>query len=298
MDYFLHVGTLMLIYLVLSASMNLYLGYTGILALSHIAFYAIGAYSSAILTLHGFSWPLGFAIGAGLALLLGIFLGLSSIRLKADYLGITTLGFTEIVSSIAQNWDKLTRGPLGLPGIPRPSIFGYQLSENFAYFPFVLIISALLFFLMFKIIKSPFGKILETIRDDEIAAKSLGFNTTKYKLTAFALGAVFASIAGSLYAHLITYIDPSSFHLNELSLILVITVVGGLATFRGPALGVLFIFAIFEPLRFIGLPSQYLGPLRMMLYSLIFLICVINLPQGIGGFFKHGKRGRKQLTNY
>lgn len=288
----------MLIYLLLAESMNLYLGYTGILALSHIAFFGIGAYSTAIITLHNGSYLTGLLVGIIISTALGLVLGLSAIRLKADYLGIATLGFTEIVSSITQNWDSLTRGPLGLPGIPRPTIFGIELTAKFSYFLFVLIFTAILMFLIYKLVKSRFGILLEAIRDDEIAAKSVGINTINYKLFIFCFGSVIASIAGFLYAHLITYIDPVSFHLNELSLILVMTVIGGLGTFRGPFLGVFFIFLIFEPLRFVGLPSQYLGALRMMLYSLFFLVTLIYIPAGLGGFMKFKKRRKKQLINY
>ena len=298
MDYFIHIGTLMLIYLLLAQSMNLYLGYTGILALSHIAFFGIGAYSTAIITLNGGSHILGLMIGLLISIILGVLLGITSIRLKADYLGIATLGFTQIISSFMQNWDTLTRGPLGLPGIPRPSIFGFLLSEKSSYFVFTLLITAVLMFLMFKIVRSRYGMTLEAIRDDEIAAKSIGINTVKYKLIIFCFGASIASIAGFLYAHFITYIDPVSFHLNELSLILVMTIIGGLGTFRGPFLGVLFITLIFEPLRFIGLPSQYLGALRMMIYSLFFLVTMIYVPAGLGGFMKFKKRNRRKMINY
>ncbi len=299
MNYFIHIGTFFLIYLLLAESINLYLGYTGILALSHIAFYGIGAYTGALISLNFGSFWLGFIAGGLLAGLFGILLGLTSIKLKADYLGIATLAFAMIIHSIMQNWTGLTRGPLGLPGIPRPSIFGVQLTEKWQYALLVLVITIVLMFILYRIMKSPFGRVLETIRDDQIAAKSLGINTTFYKLAAFSIGAMMAAFAGVLMAHLVTYIDPMSFHTNELALVLVMAVLGGLGTFRGPFLGVFIILLIQEGVTFIkGIPAQYVGSSQMILYSLIFLIVMIYFPQGIGGFWKHRKRRRRQLTNY
>lgn len=299
MDYFIHIGTLFLIYLLLAESMNLYLGYTGILALSHIAFYGIGAYSGALISIHfGYFW-LGFLIGGILAGLFGFLLGLTSIKLRADYLGIATLGFAQIIHSIMQNWTGLTRGPLGLPGIPRPSLFGFPLTEKLHYFLLVLAITIVLMFIMHRIVKSPFGRILETIRDDEVAAKSLGKNTTIYKLLAFSIGAMMAAFAGVLMAHLITYIDPMSFHTNELALVLVMAVLGGLGNYKGPFFGVFFILFIQEGVTFISIiPAQYVGATQMILYSFLFLVAMIYFPQGFGGWLKSGTRRSKQFTRY
>lgn len=299
MDYFLHIATLFMLYLLLAQSMNLYLGYTGILALCHIAFYAIGAYASALISLNGGNFWIGFFGGGIIAAALGVVLGLIGMRLKADYLGIATLGFAQIIYSILQNWTNLTRGPLGLPGIPRPEIAGVVLSDKGDYFLFVTVITIGLILLLFRIIKSPFGQVLEMIRDDEIAAKALGKNILQYKLLAFAIGALVAGLAGSLYAHFIQYIDPKSFALDELSLVLVMTILGGLGTFRGPFLGVFVILFVSEGVTFLkGIPAQYIGATQLLLYSLIFLMVMIYFPQGLGGFWKHKKRRRKQFVSY
>lgn len=298
MNYFFHLGTILCFYVLLAQSMNLYLGFTGILALCHIAFYGIGAYASALLVLHGEPFWLAFLVAGILPALLSILLGLTSIRLRADYLGIATLAFAEIALSLFQNWDSLTRGPLGLPGIPKPSLLGVTISGNVSYFIFTLCVTTVLMFFMHRILKSPFGQVLETIRDDEIAASTLGKNTTAYKLSAFAIGALVAGFTGSLYAHFITYISPASFLVDDLSLILVITVVGGLGTFRGPFLGTLAIMLIFEPLRFLPIPSEYLGPLRLWFFSLLFLLTLRFVPRGLGGFWKHGTRHSEQFMRY
>jgi branched-chain amino acid transport system permease protein len=298
MNYFYHLATLMCLYLLLAQSMNMYLGFTGILALCHIAFYGIGAYTSALLVMHGAPFELAFLAAGILPALLSILLGLTSIRLKADYLGIATLGFAQIVSSILQNWDSLTRGALGLAGIPKPEIFGVTFADKASFFYLTAGITAVLMFIMYRILKSPFGRVLETIRDDEVAAMSLGKNTVAYKLTAFGIGALVAGFAGSLFAHFITFIDPASFVINDLSLILVITVLGGLGTFRGPFLGVLAIMVFFEPLRFLPLPAEYLGPLRLWIYSLLFVLTLRFVPSGLGGLWKHRSRHGQQFTRY
>jgi branched-chain amino acid transport system permease protein len=298
MDYFLHIGTLMALYMVLVQSMNIYLGYTNILALSHIAFMGIGAYSGALITMNGGSYWLGFLVAGLIAIVLGFLIGLTSIKLKADYLGIATLGFAYIINVVTQNWTELTRGPLGLPGIPRPSIFGYTLTSKLSFFLFTLLICSILMFLMYRIVKSPFGKVLETIRDDEVAAKSLGTNTIHYKLLVFSLGSMIAALVGTLYSPFIGYIDPKSFTLHEMALILVMMILGGLGTFRGAFLGVLIIVFIQEGVTFLSLPAQYVGALQLLLYSLVFLTVMIYFPQGVGGFLKHKKRRKKQFTNY
>lgn len=298
MNYLIHIATLFLLYLLLVESMNLYLGYTGILALSHIAFMGLGGYTGAIITLNGGSFWTGFFLGGLFSLILGCLLGLTSLRLRADYLGIATLGFTQILSSVFQNWSDVTRGPLGLPGIPRPSFLGFPLTEKFHYFLFVLAITAILMFFMHRLVKSPFGRVLETIRDDEIGAKMLGKNTLAYKLAIFSLGSMIAGFAGVLYAHFITFINPYSFSLEEMGTVLVMLMIGGLGTLRGPFYGVAVILFLQEGVRFLHLPAQVVGPLQLLLYSLLFLIVMMYFPQGIGGFLKHKHRRRKQLMSY
>ena len=299
MNYLLHLATIFSIQVLLVQSMNLALGFTGILALSTIAFFGIGAYTSALLTLNGVPFIVAFLAAGILPAILGLLLGLTSLRLRADYLGIVTLAFGQIVISVMQNWDGLTNGALGLAKIPKPVIFGFTFDGKLEFFLLTFFLSTLLMFFLFRLLKSPFGRVLETIREDEVAAMSLGKNTVKYKLIAFGVGAAIAGFAGSLFAHFITFINPQSFVLDELSLILVMTVVGGLGVFRGAIFGVLSVTVLFEGLRFLDFPAQVLGPLRLLLYSALFLITLLYFPQGVGGFFKHKKnRHAKQFTMY
>lgn len=299
MDYLLHIATLYCIYLLLAQSMNLYLGKAGILALCHIAFYGIGAYTSALITLNGGGFGTGILAGMLLTALLGISLGLVGIKLRADYLGIVTLGFAQIMSTVFQSWNSVTRGPLGLPGIPRPEFFGVLFNEKWAYFLLVAALTTLGMGILYRLMKSPYGRVLEMIRDDEIAARTLGKNVLGYKLSAFAIGAGIAALAGSLNAHLVQYISPQSFLLDDLSTVLVMTILGGLGTFRGPFLGVFIILLLREGVTFIpNLPPQTIGGTQLLLYSLLFLVAMIYFPQGLGGTWKTRRRHKKQFTTY
>ena len=284
MDYLLHIMVMTGIYIILTMSLNLILGYTGLPALGHMAFAAVGAYTSSLLALnYGISPWIGMAIGAVFASVLGLLIGLPSIRLKGDYLAIATFGFGIIVYSIAKNWVGLTRGPMGLPGIPKFAFFGFELQPVWAYLVLVIVFVALTTFIMNRIVHSPFGRILVSIREDEVASLAMGNNVDKYKLTVFIIGAFFAGIAGSLYAHYITFIDPSSFTAMESITVLLMVVFGGMGSLRGSFVGAAVLVILPEALRFLGMPSSVAAPLRQMIYGLLLVILMIKRPQGIIG---------------
>jgi len=204
-------------------------------------------------------------------------------KLKGDYLALATLAFTFVVYAITLNWTSLTRGPLGLPGIPKPSIFGLSFSSNLSFLVLTIIIVLLAYFIIKRIVDSPFGKVLEATRDNELATKVLGKNTFKIKSIALGTSAFFAGIAGSLYAHYITYIDPSSFTIMQLIPILCIVIIGGLASLRGTVIATIILILLPEPLRFIGFPSSVIGPMRQIIYALILLIILLYRPKGFFG---------------
>lgn len=281
--YLIHLLILIGIYIILVLSLQLTLGFTGLLNIGHIAFFAIGAYTSALLTLNGLPFWIAFLAAGIFAMISGFLLSIPTRRLKGDYLALATIAFTFVIYSLALNWTKLTRGPLGLPGIPRPILFGLKLSSNLSFFILTLIIVLISYFLIRKITHSPFGKVLEAIRDDELATKILGKNTFKMKSYALAISAFFAGIAGSLYAHYINYIDPSSFTLMQLIPILVIVIIGGLASLKGTVIATFILILIPELLRFIGLPSSLVGPLRQIFYALILILILIYKPKGFYG---------------
>lgn len=287
MEYLLHILVISGIFIILTLSLNLILGYTGIPALGHIAFACVGAYTSSLLALnYGISPWIGLVIGACFASLLGIVVGAPSIRLKGDYLALATFAFGVIVYSISKNWVDLTRGPMGLPGIPKFSVFGFELQPVWAYLILVTVFVALTGFAINRIAYSPFGRILRSIRDDETASLSIGTNVNKYKLTVFIIGAFFAGIAGSLYAHYITFIDPSSFTVMESIAVLLMVVFGGMGSIKGSFIGALILVIFPEMLRFLGMPSSVAAPLRQMIYGLLLIVLMIKRPQGIIGEYR------------
>lgn len=287
MEYFIHILIITGIYIILTLSLNLIVGYTGLPALGHAAFSCVGAYASSLLAFnYGVSPWLGLLVGAITAGILGIIIGFPSIRLKGDYLALATFGFAVIVYSIAKNWVDLTRGPMGLPGIPRFSLFRVQLSETWQYLIITVVFVLITYFVIQRITNSPFGRILTGIREDEIATQAMGKDINKHKLLVFIIGAFFAGIAGSLYAHYITFIDPSSFTVMESITILLMVVFGGMGSLCGSFLGAAILVIFPEMLRFLGMPSSIAAPLRQMIYGLLLIVLMLWRPQGILGRYR------------
>ncbi len=287
MEYFVHILVITGIYVILTLSLNLVVGYTGLAAIGHAAFSCVGAYASSLLALnYGVSPWLGLLIGACTAAVLGVVVGAPSLRLKGDYLALATLGLGVIVYSVAKNWMAVTRGPMGLPGIPGFSIFGVQISEVWSYLILVAVFVVLTYMVMRRVVESPFGRILRAIRDDEVAALAMGKNVNKYKMLVFVVGAFFAGMAGSLYAHYITFIDPSSFTVMESISILLMVVFGGMGSLKGSFVGAATLVILPELLRFVGMPSSVAAPLRQMIYGLLLIVLMLKRPQGILGTYR------------
>jgi len=287
MEYLLHIFVIAGIYIILTLSLNLIVGYTGLPALGHAAFSCIGAYTSSLLALNmGMSPWIGLLTGACVAAFSGVVIGYPAVRLKGDYLALATFGLGVIVYSIAKNWVSLTRGPMGLPGIPGFSILGFELSGIWSYLLLVLVFVILTIFVIERIVNSPFGRILRSIREDEIASEALGKDTTRHKLLVFIIGAFFAGIAGSLYAHYITFIDPSSFTVMESITILLMVIFGGMGSISGSVVGAVILVVLPELLRFIGMPSSIAAPMRQMIYGLLQVVLMVKRPQGIMGAYR------------
>lgn len=283
LEYFIHLGIIITIYVILVTSLNLALGFTGLLNLGHIAFFGIGAYTSALLVKAGVPFLGAFVAAALIAAFFGYVLVLATRKLKGDYLALTTLGFSFVIYSVLLNWVSLTRGPLGIPGIPKPSFFGYTLLANESYLIFSLIVCIGVIFFLTKITRSPFGRLLEATRDDEMGLRVLGKNTFLLKAKAMMLSAGCAGIAGSLFAHYISYIDPSSFLLTEIIFVVTIVIVGGIASIKGSVIATILLVLLPEALRFLSLPSQILGPSRQIIYAILLLAILLLRPRGLFG---------------
>lgn len=287
MDYFLHILIMCGIYAILSMSLNLLVGYTGLPALGHAAFSCVGAYTSSLLALeYGVSPWLGLLAGALVAAVCGMIVAVPSLRIRGDYLALTTFGFAMIVYGIAKNWIDLTRGPLGLPGIPGFSVLDWRLSTNWSYLILVLVVASLAAWTMSLIVDSPFGRVLRGIREDEIATATMGKDVDGFKITVFVVAAMFAGIAGSLYAHYVTFIDPSSFTVMESILILLMVVFGGMGSLSGSIVGAVLLVLLPEALRFVGFPSAVEAPLRQMIYGLLLVVLMLYRPRGILGKYR------------
>ncbi len=281
--YFIHLLILIGIYAILAISLQLSVGYGGLLNLGHIAYFGIGAYTYTLLLFQGVNFWICVLSAGLLSAFFGWMSAIAIRKLRGDYLSLITLGFSFVTYAVLINWTELTRGPLGIPGIPRLTIFGFDTNENFVYMILVFAVVFICYFFINRIVSSPFGKVIEAIRDDELSAKSLGKSTFRVKCITLATSAFFAGIAGCLYASYITFIDPSSFTFSGIIPIILIIIIGGLGSLPGTLLATFLIILLPEPLRFIGFSSSIVGPARQIVYALILLIILYYKPRGFYG---------------
>jgi branched-chain amino acid transport system permease protein len=286
-NYLLHILIMINIYAILALSLNLLVGYTGLLSLSHAAFYGIGAYISTLLMMElglGFLPSLILAIAG--SVLLSFIISVPSLRLKGDYFVLASLGFQIIVFTILYNWVDLTRGPYGIPGIPRPKFLGIEINSIAAYFLFSGIITLICAGLLYLIGNSPFGRTLKTIREDELAAAALGKDIPRLKVKAFAIAAGFAAVPGVLFAGYMRYIDPTSFTLLESVFILSIIIIGGTGNIAGPVIGTVLMILLPEALRFVGMPDAIAANMRQIIYGILIILVMRYQPQGLSGEYR------------
>jgi branched-chain amino acid transport system permease protein len=278
-SYIKRIFILIMVYGTLAMGLNLPTGYTGQVSLGNSAFFAIGAYTSALLvTKAGFGFFSALPFAALLAGVFGLLVGLPSLRLSGSYLSIVTLGFAEIVRMVLTNWHSVTNGPMGVKNIPRPFLWGLELSlrNNGAYY----LIFAILFFttlLSYLVVRSKTGRAFIAIKEDELAATMMGIRTVYYKVLAFVLSAGISGVAGAFYAHFMRYIDPNSFTFDTSILILSIVILGGMGTLRGMYLGAILLVSFPEVLRFL---DQY----RFVFYGLVLVLMMHFRPQGVLGW--------------
>jgi branched-chain amino acid transport system permease protein len=293
--YMLDLGILVLTYVMLGWGLNIVVGLAGLLDLGYVAFYAVGAYSYALLaTTFDLSFWICLPLAGILAAFCGILLGFPVLRLRGDYLAIVTLAFGEIIRLVLINWSNVTGGPNGISGIPRPSFFGLPFDasdEGFAarfglefsathrivfLFYIILALALLTNWATIRLRRLPIGRAWEALREDEIACRSLGINTTTTKLTAFAVGAMFGGFAGSFFATRQGFISPESFSFLESALILAIVVLGGMGSQLGVVLAAVAMVGGAELFR--GL-EQY----RMMVFGMAMVLLMVWRPRGLIG---------------
>lgn len=278
MDYILHLSILICIYTILAQSLSLVAGYSGQVSLAHAGFYGIGAYVTALLSVN-FAYPLIITLPFAMILSGIIAYVVSKVAVKTvdDYYIIITLGIQIVIYSIMNNWQDVTKGPLGIPGIPAISIFGFEFNSKISFLLLSAFFAGIVWFILHNITKSPFGRVLRALSEDEIYSKSLGKNVGKYKVISFVISGMLASIAGVLYAHYISYIDPSSFTIDESIFILSIVIIGGMRNLTGIFYATLFFILLPEALRFVGMPSSIAANMRQIFYGIALIIVIFKM---------------------
>ena len=285
MEYILHIVIMLNIYIMLVLSANLPVGMARLLTLCQAAFYGIGAYVSAFFLMQ-FDLPF-IVVALAVMLITGAFswvVSFASVKLKNDYFILGTLGFQMIAYTVLYNWTDVTRGPYGIPGIPGVKILGvWELSSVWAYaaLTFVAMGVVVLFFHLIK--TSPYGRLLKAMRNDELSVQSVGRNTVAARSWAFFLSAAISGLAGLFYASYVSYIDPTSFTLDESIFIISALFIGGVGNIRGPVLGAVFVVLLPELLRFVGMPDAIAANMRQIIYGLSLVLVMYFRPQGLMG---------------
>jgi branched-chain amino acid transport system permease protein len=273
-SYGVYLCTLFCVTLMATYGLNLTVGYAGQMSLGQAAFYGIGAYIAAIALKAGVPFFVILPLAAVACFVIGLALGFPALRVQHHYLAFATLGFNVLVYLIMRNEEKVTGGTYGISGIPRPTIFGLSLDGVLPFFWFTLFFTVLLIFLLWLLLRSPWGRAFAALRDNPIRAESLGVNITAYTLLAFAIGAACAGIAGVFFAALVQFVEPAPFHFSASLMMLLAVIVGGSGRFFGPVIGTVVIVLLPEWLRF--MQNWYL-----MVFGFAIVALMIWLPGGI-----------------
>jgi branched-chain amino acid transport system permease protein len=288
MNYIIHILIILQIYIILSLSLNLKTGFTGLLSLCQAAFYGTGAYLTTLLMVDK---GLNFFIALILAIFINIALNATITtwlagRLRNLYFTLATIALQIVFFGVVYNWQKLTHGPFGIPGIPRPEIAGFTFGTPMQFFFLTLFFTVLTISFFFWFAETPLCKLLECTRDDEVWLTVLGKRPAYFKFVSISITVVFATIAGALYSTYMSYIDPTSFTLDESILILTIILVGGTGNIIGPVSGALIYVLLPEALRFVNMPDSIAANTRMIIFAIILILVVRFKPNGLFGKFE------------
>jgi branched-chain amino acid transport system permease protein len=274
--YIVYTLTSWLVFSIAAMGLNLTLGYAGQISLAQSAFMGVGAYITALLTLNGIHWIVAMPIAVLSSFVLGLLIGFPALRVKGHFLAFVTLAFTTLVFLVLRNEDWLTGGPYGLSGMPRPDFGLFNTGKNINFYYFTVFIFVIFSLLMYQIVRSPWGRAFKGLRENEIRAESLGVNTRRITLLAFAIGSAAGGLAGSLMTPLVQFIEPGSFALLHSLRILLMVIVGGAGFFFGPVVGAGVVIMLPEVLRFTE--GYYL-----MIYAVTVVVLIIFCPKGLVG---------------
>ena len=282
MDYIVNIIVFILIYAVWVQSLNLIMGYVGVISMGHAVFSAIGAYTAALISVHlGYNFLVGTAAGFLLATIVGALLAIPSLRVRDEYLIVFTVGFQMVAYEFMLTARRITEGQGGIPNIPFPTLFGFEFNTPIKFLPLALVTAVICFSIVWRLVRSPFGRVLKAIREDESACRALGKNTLRFKVLVFALGGGIAAVAGSSLAYFITFISPGSFSVEVSIFIIVMVILGGEASFWGPLVGAAILVGLPEVLRFLPGTADMVDVLREIFYGFILMFMMIFRPQGI-----------------
>ena len=268
-QYVYRIAVVSVLYAILAMSLNLIAGVAGQISLGHIAFYGIGAYTSALLCVNfGVSVWVGILAAFVVSMLFGLLIAIPTLKLSGGYLAILTMSFAEIIRLILLNWTSVTRGPMGILNISKPSLFGYTIKSSGAFLYLVLTVAIIVYIGLHNLIHSRFGRNLQALRDDEISSESMGINVYRYKVIAFVISTGVAGVAGALFASYMEFIDPSSFISDESTVILSMVVLGGMGNMNGSIIAAALLTILPEALRSF---SDY----RMLVYGVVLVAMML-----------------------
>ncbi len=295
-SYVMHIIIYSGIYIIFALSYDIVVGYLGMLSLAHPAFYGVGAYTSVLLVMRlKIPFILALAVAGLLALIVALIVGYPALRLSYHSFAIVTLAFTLIMRIVWINWESLTNGPMGIPGVPRPTLdipflakIPIETLTGYYYFILILVILTCLF--IYLTINSRVGRALLSIRENEVLAETLGVNAFKYRMIAFAIGAFFAGIAGSFTAHYITFVGPEFTDFYYITMLLIMVILGGSGTIHGVVLGAIVFTFVPEYLR---ITPEF----RDVIYGFVLLLTIVFMPGGIGGAINDLMDRRKLKTH-
>ena len=282
MSYLLHVVTTAGIFGMLALSLDLLVGWAGMMSLASGVFFGVGAYTTALMVKGGVPPLMAMALGMACATVLSLVVALPAIRVRGIYLLIVTIAVQVIFTIVLQNWRSVTGGDAGVTNVPPLSVLGTRVHGT-SLTVLVWLSCLAWWWLLHRLVLSPFGQVLQAVRDDEVGAASLGKNVTATKLAAFGLSSAIAAYAGSLYAHYSAYVDPMSFDVGVSIVALLMVMLGGAGTLKGPLLGAVVLTALPEVLKFVPLPAGAAAALRQLSYGALLVLVVFFRPQGLLG---------------
>jgi branched-chain amino acid transport system permease protein len=297
MNYVFHLLVYVAIYSIVAMSLNVVVGYCGLITLVHAGFFAIGGYAYALATLH---WGIGFVpatlFGVALAAVLSLVVSVPAWRLKGDFFVLVSLAAQALIFSVLYNWwapgatagtwENLTNGPLGIAGISQPQIGSIHLESITSIALLSVLLACLCGFILWLLLASPYGRLLKALRDDELAARSLGKNVRLAKVQAFGIACGMVAAAGALYAAYVRYLHPQTASLDQGILMLCMVLIGGTGNLRGPLVGAIVLLAIPEALRFIHIPDVMAANVRLLLFGLLLVVFMHKRPEGLAGTYR------------